>query len=758
MKEHIQRQHPTVDVSLLSMVYRRASEQIQAIPVTFPTPPGYVPYSDVDFEENWTYVPTPIPQCPKSCTTVNTTHSKQPVKPATVLSESVTSSSSMPVTSETDPTTTTPITSSGALPDISVQDKVNSSGIPDLSSPELDYEFVEDNSSGASPSQHRVTETAVKKTSDTLTSSTLPAEKDAESPNRPVETTVQVPEIAAEMVIDMDSISSREVEVPVAPQVPEAVTVMDEPVADSGQSVDASQVTPLVIPQNDTRRVISLADYCKRRAEEKQIREMEEAVFHLIDTAGYRHLLKDIQTSSLRRASLDSIQEVTRRIRSTLEPRNSAESVFHDQDNGAADAQTDTGDDLALRSTSTESGQSEVPVTKSLPQERSLQERCKSPLADDHSKKSDRECSTTCRKPSKSSDGGKKNRSTRRQSKADDGKEQVKKKTPGDCQSSSTDRKPSKSSDGKDRSTRRQSKEDGGKEQVRKKKPDDCQSSTTDREPKSSDGGKKDKSTKRKSKETAGKEQVKKKKLDDSKSSTTREEPSTEGERLECVRDDRCKETAGKEQVKKKKLDDSKSSTTREEPSTEGERLECVRDDWCKETAEKEQVKKKKLDDSKSSTTREEPSTEGERLECVEVHSGDMGRSVTEEPQKCVEQRSCQIEGGVTEMERPLLPAPRSSAIAPHITEPIGLDLRAPHHGQSTSKTQVVQLPPAPPKRFSSPITYISAKYSCICRCHCRCGSCCPCNCICEWWPFDNDLRMMLQYLFFFATRLMGNF
>ena len=608
MKEHIQRQHPTVDVSLLSMVYRRESEPIQAIPVTFPTPPGYVPYNDVDFEENWTYVLTPIPQCPKSCTTVNTTHSKQPVKPATVLSESVTSSSSMPVTSETDPTTTAPITSSGALPDISVQDKVNSSGIPDLSSPELDYEFVEDNSSGTSPSQHRVTETAVKKTSDTLTSSTLPAEKDAESRNRPVETTVQVPEIAAEMVIGMDSISSREVEVPVEPQVPEAVTVMNEPVADSGQSVDASQVTPLVIPQNDTRRVISLADYCKRRAEEKQIREMEEAVFHLIDTAGYRHLLKDIQTSSLRSASLDSIQEVTRRIRSTLEPLNSAESVFHDQDNGAADAQTDTGDDLALRSTSTESGQSEVPVTKSLPQERSLQECCKSPLADDHSKKSDRECSTTGRKPSKSSDG-------------------------------------------KDRSTRRQSKEDGGKEQVKKKKPGDCQSSTTDREPKSSDGGKKDKSTKRKSKETAG----------------------------------------------------------------------------------KEQVKKKKLEDSKSSTTREEPSTEGERLECVEVHSGDMGRSVTEEPQKCVEQRSCQIEGGVTEMERPLLPPPRSSAIVPHITEPIGLDLRAPHHGQSTSKTQVVQLPPAPPKRFSSPITYISAKYSCICRCHCRCGSCCPCNCICEW-------------------------
>ena len=632
------------------MVYRRESEPIQAIPVTFPTPPGYVPYSDVDFEENWTYVPTPIPQCPKSCTTVNTTYPKQPVKPATVLSESATSSSSMPLTSETDPMTTAPITSSAALPDISAQDKLNSSGIPDLSSPELDYEFVEDNSSGTSPSQHRVTETAVQKTSDTLTSSALPAEKDAESPNRSVEATVQIPEIAAEMVICMDSISSREVELPVDPQVPEAVTVMDEPVADSGQSVDASHVTPLVIPQDDTRRVISLADYCKCGAEEKQIREMEEAVFHLIDTAGYRHLLKDIQTSSLRRR--DSIQEVRRRIRSTLEPRNSAESVFHDQDNEAADAQTDTGDDLALRSTSTESEKSEVPVTKLLPQERSLQESCKSPLADDHSKKSDRECSTTDRKPSKSSDGGKKDRSKRRQSKEDDGKEQVKKKTPGDCQSSTTDRKPSKSSDGgkKDKSMRRQSKEDGGKEQVKKKKPGDCQSSTTDRESKSSDGGKKDRSTKRKSKETGG----------------------------------------------------------------------------------KEQVKKKKLGDSKSSTTGKEPSMEGERLECVEAHSGDLGRSVTEEPQKCVEQRSCQMEGGVTEMGILLLPPPRSSASVPHITEPIGLDLRTPHHGQSTSKTQVVQLPPAPPKKFSSPITYISAKYSCICRCHGRCGSCCPCNCICE--------------------------
>ena len=163
MKEHIQKQHLTADVSLHSMVYRHESEPIQAIPVTFPTPPGYVPYSDVDFEENWTYVPTPIRQCPKSCITVNTTHLKQPAKPATVLSESATSFSSMPLTSETDPTTTAPITSSAALPDISAQDKVNSSGILDLSSPEQDYEFVEDNSSGTTPLQHRVTETAIQK-------------------------------------------------------------------------------------------------------------------------------------------------------------------------------------------------------------------------------------------------------------------------------------------------------------------------------------------------------------------------------------------------------------------------------------------------------------------------------------------------------------------------------------------------------------------------------------------------------------------
>ena len=97
--------------------------------------------------------------------------------------------------------------------------------------------------------------------------------------------------------------------------------------------------------------------------------------------------------------------------------------MLHDQDKEAADAQTDTGDDLALHSTSMESGRSEVPVTKSLPQESSLQECCKSPLADDQSKKSDHECSTTDRKPSKSSDGGEKVRSTRRQSKEDDGKE-----------------------------------------------------------------------------------------------------------------------------------------------------------------------------------------------------------------------------------------------------------------------------------------------------------------------------------------------
>ena len=54
MNEHIQKQHPTIDLSLLSMVYRRESEPIQAIPVTFPTPPGYVPYGDVDFAPNHT--------------------------------------------------------------------------------------------------------------------------------------------------------------------------------------------------------------------------------------------------------------------------------------------------------------------------------------------------------------------------------------------------------------------------------------------------------------------------------------------------------------------------------------------------------------------------------------------------------------------------------------------------------------------------------------------------------------------------------
>ena len=86
----------------------------------------------------------------------------------------------------------------------------------------------------------------------------------------------------------------------------------------------------------------------------------------------------------------------------------------------------------------------EVRSLSPLPQEISLQN---APLADDHSKKTDGECSTTDRKPSKSSDGGKKDRSMRRQSKEDGGKQQVKKKTSGDCQSSTTDRAQSKSSD-----------------------------------------------------------------------------------------------------------------------------------------------------------------------------------------------------------------------------------------------------------------------------------------------------------------------
>ena len=94
------------------------------------------------------------------------------------------------------------------------------------------------------------------------------------------------------MVEGMDSFSSYEIEATVKPQEPEFAALMDVPKRDSSQSVDDSHVTPLITPQEDTWWVISLADYCKYRAEEKQIQEMEEAMFYLIDTVGYQYLPK----------------------------------------------------------------------------------------------------------------------------------------------------------------------------------------------------------------------------------------------------------------------------------------------------------------------------------------------------------------------------------------------------------------------------------------------------------------------------------
>ena len=99
-------------------------------------------------------------------------------------------------------------------------------------------------------------------------------------------------------------------------------------------------------------------------------------------------------------------------MQSTLEPRNSAECLLHDQDKEAANAPVDKRDDLALHSASRESGWSKVAVNKPLPLGSSLREHRKSPLPDDFSKKlSDRECSAIEKEPSKSNEGSEKDKS-----------------------------------------------------------------------------------------------------------------------------------------------------------------------------------------------------------------------------------------------------------------------------------------------------------------------------------------------------------
>ena len=78
------------------------------------------------------------------------------------------------------------------------------------------------------------------------------------------------------------------------------------------------------VMEQDSRRVISIEDYRTRKIEERQVEEMQEAIATLISTAGYQSLLKEVRQSFS--SPVESLHEITRRIKLTLDPRNLEES------------------------------------------------------------------------------------------------------------------------------------------------------------------------------------------------------------------------------------------------------------------------------------------------------------------------------------------------------------------------------------------------------------------------------------------------
>ena len=75
-----------------------------------------------------------------------------------------------------------------------------------------------------------------------------------------------------------------------------------------------------------------MVEYHSRKVEEKQIRDMQEAIANLICMAGHRSLLKKVQGSFFN--PVESLHKMTRLIRLNSEPHNLEESGLQEMDGG----------------------------------------------------------------------------------------------------------------------------------------------------------------------------------------------------------------------------------------------------------------------------------------------------------------------------------------------------------------------------------------------------------------------------------------
>ena len=72
--------------------------------------------------------------------------------------------------------------------------------------------------------------------------------------------------------------------------------------------------------EQDTQKVIPMAEYRSRKVEDKQIQDMQEAIVNLISIVGYQSLLKEVQISFSN--PIESLHEMTRLIWLNLEHGN----------------------------------------------------------------------------------------------------------------------------------------------------------------------------------------------------------------------------------------------------------------------------------------------------------------------------------------------------------------------------------------------------------------------------------------------------
>ena len=484
------------------------------------------------------------------------------------------------------------------------------------------------------------------------------------------------------------------------------------------------------VMEQDSRRVISIEDYRTRKIEERQVEEMQEAIATLISTAGYQSLLKEVRQSFS--SPVESLHEITRRIKLTLDPRNLEESGTQEGEEKAVEGhRASESEDHSIDTVQHQSVEKDpelhvngdkvtsdkVPVdgeygNSAKESELEVTMSQEAQACNDNSVMMEKELIVKLMR-------------------VDEQGENEKMKMKRKLKSTEKDHMRS----GKRKHGVKHSK-------VAEKRKHGVKHSKVAEKRKH---GRSEKKERRGEKEEERSEKSKSEKLDsgsrDALRTISREMTSLAGRgEVEQNQDEEdaavtsgLPDGMGAEEI----FDDNRVEETEDVTSglPDGMGAEEILDDNRVEEAE--DVTLCPVDGEGAVEILDENRVE----EAADAMLGPLdGEKQTCEDRE--EKHQDEEDGEIKLMKRSqnwqnqeapkrmrIVPPPRSSLVEPYMAEPAGLDLRVERTGPRGT-SDVVQLPPAPPHRLHNPV---AQRFYCACRCHCRCGSCCGCHCICEW-------------------------